>query len=142
MGLVGAGGVLGAAAREAIEQAWPTAHHGLPAATLTINLVGALLLGLLLDLLSRLGRDEGARRRARLVVGTGFMGAFTTYSTFAIETDLLVKRSHPATAILYAALTVVGGLLAAALGIWLGTGLHAWTGRALPIDPDDGRDDP
>lgn len=130
------GGALGAAARDALEQAWPTATGGFPAATLTINLSGALLLGLLLESLVRAGEDSGGRRRARLVLGTGFMGAYTTYSTFAVEADLLVRGGRSGTAVAYVVLTVAAGLLATVAGIAIGATRGRREVVALPADPD------
>ena len=129
--------MFGAAARDAIDQAWPTRGTGFPAATLTINLSGAFALGLLLELLVRAGTDTGWRRRTRLLVGTGFMGAYTTYSTFAIESDQLVRRGHSGTAALYIAVSVAGGLVAAFAGIVVGLiGSRLAPGAGLPVDPD------
>jgi CrcB protein len=138
---VAIGGVFGAAAREALEQAIPTAKDSLPWATLLINLSGALVLGLLLEALVRAGDDpagddRGGRRRARLVLGTGFLGAFTTYSTFALEVDLLVRAGRPLTAAAYAVVTVAGGLVAAGIGVRVGA-LRSGRGPIpLPRDPD------
>jgi CrcB protein len=134
--MVMAGGVLGAGAREAIEQALPTSTHGFPAATLLINLAGAFCLGLLLEALVRSGEDAGWRRQARLLGGTGFCGAFTTYSTLAVETVQLARHGVWSTAGGYLAASAFGGLIAVAGGIALG-GVHArWSTDALPVDPD------
>lgn len=114
---VACGGVFGAAARDAVEQALPTPRNGFPLATMLVNLVGAFLLGVLLEALVRAGADSGWRRRARLLAGTGFIGAFTTYSTFAVEADLLVRAGRGAVAAGYVLATVVGGLVAAVAGI-------------------------
>ncbi len=132
---VAVGGAFGAAAREAVEQALPTAAHHFPAATLSINLSGAFALGLLLEVLARSGDDSGGRRRARLVVGTGFLGAFTTYSTFAVDTDLLVRAGRPGSAAVYVAVTVAAGLAASGAGIVVG-GVRARRHGLLPVDPD------
>ena len=63
---VGLGGAAGTLARAALEAAWPHDAAHLPAATLTINLVGALLLGALTGFLAAVGPDEGGRRLVRL----------------------------------------------------------------------------
>ncbi len=136
VGLVAVGGLFGAGAREAVGQALPAAAGTFPVAILLINLSGAFLLGLLLEGLVRAGDDSGGRRRARLLGGTGFLGAFTTYSTFAVQADLLVRAGRPATAVAYAAATVLGGVLATSAGIALGA-LGPWRrGPELPIDPE------
>lgn len=136
MALVLSGGFLGAAAREAIEQALPAANGRFPLATFLINLAGAFALGLLLEALVRAGDDVGTRRRARLIGGTGFCGAFTTYSTFAVETVQLGRAGHPATAALYAIATVIGGLITATAGIAVAAARHRRSVARLPVDPD------
>lgn len=90
---------------------------GLPVATLAVNLFGAFLLGVLLEGLARRGPDVGRARVARLAAGTGFCGALTTYSTFAVETDLLASHGRPTAALGYVAVTVVIGLAASAGGV-------------------------
>lgn len=134
--LVMAGGMLGAASREAIEQALPTPAYGFPTATLVINLAGAFVLGVLLEALVRTGDDVGWRRGARLVGGTGFCGAFTTYSTLAVETVQLARHGAWSIAGAYEAVSVVAGLVAAAAGIMVGAAHARWTTARLPVDPD------
>ncbi|MBM7368111.1 fluoride efflux transporter FluC [Gordonia hydrophobica] len=121
------GGLFGTALRWGAEQAWP-AHDGQwPWGTFVVNLVGAFILGALLEGLARLGGDDGWRRRARLAGGTGFCGALTTYSAFALEISLLGRGAHYALAIGYAVTSVVVGVLLA----W--TGVQA-ARRLLPLE--------
>jgi CrcB protein len=98
--------------------------NGLPVGTLLINISGAFLLGLLLQALLHQGKDEGMRRVLRLLLGTGFLGAFTTYSSLATSVVLLAKGSHIAVAITYAGVSVVAGVIACAGGIQLATYRH------------------
>ncbi len=113
-----AGGVLGTVARWAAEEQWP-AHPGQwPVGTFLVNIVGAFVLGALLEGLVRRGPDFGRRRRIRLILGTGFCGAFTTYSAFSLEISLLGRDGHPATAVVYALVSVIVGVLSAAAGVW------------------------
>jgi CrcB protein len=130
------GGVFGAAARDVIEQARPTPKGEFPLATWLINLAGAFVLGALLEALARAGDDSGRRRAGRLTAGTGFVGAFTTYSTFAVESDLLVRGGHVTLALAYVLLTVLGGLVAVTAGIAAASGRHRRTQASLPVDPD------
>jgi fluoride exporter len=120
LALVFAGGVVGTLARYGVEVAVPFRSPDWPVATFLVNLIGAFLLGLVLENLMRRGPDVGARRRARLLAGTGFCGAFTTYSTFALETVLLTRDGHPAMALAYTMSTVALGALAAWAGIVVG----------------------
>lgn len=118
LAVVWLGGSLGTAARFGIGRASrPVA--GLPWSTLIINIVGAFLLGLLLGRLAR-GGDVGPRRVVRLLLGTGLLGGFTTYSTLAVDTTALFGAGRPGGATAYALVTVVLGGLAAAGGLALG----------------------
>lgn len=98
---VATGGLLGALARYALDRLLPSPPPGWPTGTLVANLTGVFLLGLLLEVLSRSGPDCGWRQQLRLLVGTGFCGALTTYSTLAVETDLLARRGHVHLAVAY-----------------------------------------
>lgn len=123
MVLVFLGGLLGAPARYVAEAHLPGAPDGFPVATFTVNIAGALLLGLLLESLVLAGPDTGRRKDARLCLGTGFLGAFTTYSSFAVELDLLGRGDRLGIAAAYAGSSLLSGLVAVSVGIWLA---HAW----------------
>ncbi|MFD1861285.1 fluoride efflux transporter FluC [Aeromicrobium camelliae] len=82
-----------------------------PGATLLVNLIGAFALGWLY------GRTSS--RRWRLLVGTGMLGGFTTYSALAVQTQELLDHA-PLSGIAYAAATVAVGVLAAQVGSRLG----------------------
>ena len=109
--LVAGGGAVGALARWAVGALVPAPDGGLPWATLLVNVVGALLLGWLV------ARRPTAAVRAAL--GTGALGAFTTYSAFAVDTVELAA-DRPVVALLYVALTLVVGLAAARAGLVAG----------------------
>ncbi|HWC21118.1 MAG TPA: CrcB family protein [Flexivirga sp.] len=113
LGVVFVGGACGTAARALLGDAFPTAAGAWPWTTFCINVIGAFLLGVLLEGLVRSGEDRGIRRLLRLGVGTGVMGGFTTYSTFMVETTKLSWL--PAAG--YVVATVVVGAVAAWLGI-------------------------
>lgn len=112
-----AGGLLGTPARYGVAQLWPARTGGWPTGTFVANLVGAFLLGALLEVLARHGDDTGRRRLLRLGLGTGFLGSFTTYSALAVESDLLVRAHRPGLAVTYGLATVVAGLALSAAGI-------------------------
>jgi fluoride exporter len=114
---VAAGGVIGTAARYAVALALPTPAASWPWATFVVNLVGAFVLGVLLEALAQSGADSGWRRRLRLLIGTGFCGSLTTYSTFAVEVDLLLHHSAGPIAAGYLAASLVGGIAVTAGGI-------------------------
>ena len=121
-----AGGTLGTLARYWLESAIP-GPDGWPLPTLLINLAGAFLLGVLLEALLRRGADQGTRRTVRLAAGTGFLGAFTTYSTLAIEAVQLADGHRLAGAVVYAVLSLLGGALTATAGIWTASIHHRRT---------------
>lgn len=115
--LIFAGGCLGTIARYWVSLQLPVTKSGWPVSTLTVNLLGAFVLGLLLEGLARLGPDESYRKTVRLTLGTGFLGAFTTYSAFAVDTDLMLRGGHASLALGYTGMTIFGGLLLSGLGI-------------------------
>jgi CrcB protein len=123
MAIVWLGGCGGASARYWVSLNLQTGSNW-PAATFTVNLLGAFLLGLLLEGLARLGDDAGPRRIIRLLIGTGFIGAFTTYSTLAVETDLLIKHEHVLLAVLYVAASMSAGIVCSAAGIQFASAHH------------------
>lgn len=126
--LVAAGGVAGTFARHGLGLAFPQADGQWPVTTFAINIVGAFLLGMLLEALTRLRGDvgEGMRMRTvRLAGGTGALGAFTTYSTLAVDTDVLVHGGHAGAAVSYAVATVLVGVVACAAGMAVGARLAA-----------------
>jgi CrcB protein len=120
IGLVVVGGAVGTGLRYLITLLVPR-WVGVPVATMGINVVGAFLLGALLELLADHGIDAGWSRRIRLAVGTGVLGGFTTYSALAADTATLAT-AHPGRAIGYALATVVIGAAASIAGIWLSRG--------------------
>lgn len=107
--LVAAGGAVGAVLRHAIDALAPDTL--LPWHTLTINVVGAFLLGAL-PALAVVRRS----RRVAAALGPGVLGGFTTVSAWAGQVRDLAAGGHPAAAGLYLALTLGAGLAAAALG--------------------------
>ncbi|MDQ1439314.1 MAG: fluoride exporter [Acidimicrobiaceae bacterium] len=104
-----AGGAAGALARYWVGIATHARAGSFPWPTLLINVSGSLALGLLV------ARTSSASL-ARPLLGVGFLGAFTTMSTFAVETDLLVKDGRLLVAVAYVGASLVGGVAACALG--------------------------
>ena len=108
------GGALGAAARYGVAQAVPVhGAVGFPWATFWTNVSGSLALGAILTLV--LERFPPTRY-LRPFLATGFLGAFTTYSTFAVETDLLAVHGAIVRAVTYA----IGSLIAGFVAVWIG----------------------
>lgn len=120
LALVFLGGSAGTSARVLLTDVTPLVA-GVPAVTVGINVVGAFLLGLLLEALIRRGPDTGTPGRLRLLLGTGFLGGFTTYSALSLDTAVLLTDGRPGPAALYGLGSAVLGLLAAAGGVACGT---------------------
>jgi CrcB protein len=126
LAIVGLGGIVGTTTRYGLAR-WLPAGTGFPWGTFTANLLGTFILGVLLERLTRHGPDLGINRKLRLLVGTGFCGGLTTYSTFALDTDLLVKAHNSNLAVTYALATILAGLAAAAIGVLGGVWHHRMT---------------
>ena len=121
--LVVAGGTIGTFLRYALSLVIPS-WNGIPVGIFVINVTGAFLLGLLLEALVRGGPDEGTRRTLRLLLGTGALGGYTTYSAFAVDTDGLLLSAQVGPSALYGLATVLVGAAASVAGIALGAALH------------------
>ncbi|MEQ9568693.1 MAG: fluoride efflux transporter CrcB [Longimicrobiales bacterium] len=117
---VALGGALGALARWGLSD-WVQGRTGLqfPWGTLAVNLVGAFLLGLAYGAFEHV--ELSADLRAFLTLG--FLGAFTTFSTFSYEGVLLLQSGETARAVGYLGGSVVSGVLLAVLGLSLGRAL-------------------
>ncbi|MGA3146150.1 MAG: CrcB family protein [Acidimicrobiales bacterium] len=129
--LVAVGGATGTAARYGVSLTLPSVTGHWPTGTFVVNMAGALVLGALLEGLARRGPDIGRRQEARLLVGVGFCGALTTFSTLAVEADLLVRSNDGGLALAYAVGSVVGGLVATAIGITAAAGHHRVRARRV-----------
>ena len=119
--LVAAGGAVGTAARFGLAQAWPAAD-GWPVATFAANVLGAFVLGWLLESLAARGPETPAVQRVRLAVGTGVLGGFTTFSSLALETERLLASGAVGQGLAYALGTLLLGYLACLAGVLLGSG--------------------
>jgi CrcB protein len=116
--LVFAGGGLGAVARYGVGLGVGRAGlTGWPYATLGVNVLGGLLMGLLAGILAHRG-GEGAENW-RLALGVGVLGGFTTFSAFSLETALMVERRELVGAGAYALLSVVLCVVAVFAGLML-----------------------
>jgi fluoride exporter len=110
------GGMIGATARYKVSTWITVSAGGFPWATFWTNVSGSLVLGALLVVLVERFPPS---RYAQAFAGTGVLGAYTTFSTFSVETDLLVKDGHVGTAIAYVVASLVVGIAVAWLGIVL-----------------------
>jgi len=111
--IVAAGGALGAVARYGIGRLLPAS--GWPWGTLTVNVVGGLLMGLLAGWLAFRGGVHG--ESIRLFAAVGVLGGFTTFSAFSLETALMIERRQLAMAGGYVAASVALSVLALFIGL-------------------------
>lgn len=116
--LVAAGGALGSWLRFCVGRAWlaaigPSRAGAFPWATLSVNVVGSMAMGLLVGGLARSGPTDEA---LRMLLAVGLLGGFTTFSSFSLEVVSLIQRAQPGLAALYMATSLGAGLV----GLWLG----------------------
>lgn len=120
--VVGVGGAAGAMARFGLTMATLRWSQTLPIGTLASNLLGCLLMGALVELLTRVAwfADGGAiTDHNRLLFGVGFCGAFTTLSSLVLELNTMLQRNDLLIAFGYLLVTLVGGFAA----FWAGATL-------------------
>lgn len=113
--LVAAGGALGAVARYGVGRILPVG--GWPYATLTVNVVGGLLMGLLAGWLAF--RGGASQESIRLFAAVGVLGGFTTFSAFSLETALMIERRQLGLAAAYVGLSVVLSVVALFIGLMI-----------------------
>ncbi|MGA5561388.1 fluoride efflux transporter CrcB [Streptomyces platensis] len=111
IGVVAAGGGIGAAARYGAGLLRPTGDGSFPWTILAVNVVGCALMGVLMVMVTEV---RPAHRLLRPFLGTGVLGGFTTFSTYAVDIQRLIDARHPAQAMAYLA----GTLLAALAAVW------------------------
>jgi len=111
------GGVIGAPARYGVAQLVHVAPNTFPWATFVTNISGSFAIGVVVVLLLEW---LPTAKHLRPFLATGVLGAYTTYSTFAVETDLLVKNGRAAIAFLYVVSSFVVGFAAVWAGIVIG----------------------
>ena len=112
---VAVGGALGSAARFSVGQWIPSRTY--PWATLSVNVLGSLLIGFLM---SYYGSKWSINPTGKLFFVTGFCGGFTTFSALTMENLDLIQQGRYSAAITYMILSLLFGLIAVALGWWIG----------------------
>lgn len=84
-------------------------------ATLTVNILGCLLIGFLIGYLNKQSESENLK----LLLVTGFCGGFTTFSTFGLENYSFIQSGNLTTSLLYMAFSIIVGILFVGFGIYL-----------------------
>ncbi len=109
--LVMLGGAFGSGARYLM-----ASRFAAPWGTLAVNLIGGLLMGVLVGSLTKL---SAGGEQARLLLGVGVLGGFTTFSAFSLDSWVLIDRGQVALALGYIGLSVAGSIAALAAGLML-----------------------
>lgn len=117
LAVISVGGALGGMARYGVGRLAPVSADRFPWGTFSINLVGSFLLALLLVLVLEVWPPT---LYVRPFLGVGFLGAFTTFSTFALDVDRRLGSGHAPLALAYTVATLGAGLAAAYSGLLLG----------------------
>ncbi len=117
------GGALGAGARHLVNVGFARAGWlGFPWPTLTVNVAGGLLMGLVVEYVLR---RAGGSPELRTFLATGILGGFTTFSAFALDVEVLMSRGEPGMALGYVAASVVMSIGALYAGLAIGRSLFA-----------------
>ncbi|MFF1345718.1 fluoride efflux transporter CrcB [Streptomyces sp. NPDC058322] len=120
---VALGGAIGATARYGAAQLWPTAPGGFPWTTLAVNAVGCAVIGVFMVVISEAWT---AHRLVRPFFGTGVLGGFTTFSTYAVDIQHLLDGGRVRAGLVYLGLTLFAALAAVWSAVWATRRVLAW----------------
>ncbi|MFJ6012365.1 fluoride efflux transporter CrcB [Streptomyces sp. NPDC092952] len=121
--VVALGGATGACARYGASLLWPTAATGFPWTTLVVNVIGCAVIGAFMVVISE---AWSAHRLVRPFFGTGVLGGFTTFSTYAVDIQRLVDGGRVRAALGYLGLTLLAALTAVWGAVWATRRVLAW----------------
>lgn len=115
---VGLGGFLGSICRYiTVKSVDEKLNAVFPYGTFAVNVIGSLLLGVIYTLALR---KAGVNENWRLFLGAGFCGGFTTFSAFTWENFNMIQQKFIGTSLLYASASILVGLFALVVGVWIG----------------------
>ncbi|MFJ3592120.1 fluoride efflux transporter CrcB [Streptomyces sp. NBC_01259] len=121
--VVALGGASGACARYGASLLWPTEADGFPWTTLVVNVIGCAVIGVFMVVISEVW---AAHRLVRPFFGTGVLGGFTTFSTYAVDIQRLVDGGRARSGLAYLGLTLLAALAAVWSAVWLTRRVLAW----------------
>ncbi|MEU8793582.1 fluoride efflux transporter CrcB [Streptomyces sp. NPDC048643] len=124
--MVALGGAIGATARYGAGELWPASAGAFPWTTFTVNVVGCAVIGVFMVLITDVW---AAHRLVRPFFGTGVLGGFTTFSTYAVDIQKLVDDGRPGVGLGYLAATLVAALTAVWLAVTATRRALAWRQR-------------
>ncbi|MEV6737101.1 fluoride efflux transporter CrcB [Streptomyces sp. NPDC051104] len=124
--VVALGGGIGATARYGASLLWPARTGGFPWTTFGVNVVGCAVIGVFMVVIIDVW---AAHRLVRPFFGTGVLGGFTTFSTYAVDIQRLVDAGHPRTALAYLFATLLGALASVWLAMTAVRRVMAWRQR-------------
>ncbi|MEU7893247.1 fluoride efflux transporter CrcB [Nonomuraea sp. NPDC049152] len=113
---IAVGGMAGALARYGLGVAFPSAAGGFPWTTFAINVLGCLLIGALMVVVTE---RPGVHPLTRPLLGVGVLGGFTTFSTYVVEAHRLIASGAVVVALVYLVATVLTAVTAVLVGIRL-----------------------
>ncbi|MGW5354538.1 FluC/FEX family fluoride channel [Streptomyces sp. NPDC004031] len=129
VGVVAAGGAAGACARYGAALLWPQRAGTFPWTTFGVNVTGCAVIGAFMVVITEVW---AAHRLVRPFFGTGVLGGYTTFSTYAVESRRLVDAHQAATAAAYTAATLAAALGAVWASAWATRGVLALRARWHP----------
>jgi fluoride exporter len=121
--VISLGGALGATARYGAAQLRPTPDGAFPWTTLLVNVVGCAVIGVFMVVISDVW---AAHRLVRPFFGTGVLGGFTTFSTYAVGVQHLVAHGRPAVGMAYLAATLCAAMAAVWTAAWCTRRVIGW----------------
>jgi CrcB protein len=124
--MVALGGAIGATARYGAVLLWPVQTGGFPWATFWVNVVVCAVIGAFMVVITDVW---AAHRLVRPFFGTGVLGGFTTFSTYAVDIQKLLDAGHPGTGLAYLAATLFAALAAVWLAVTAARRALAWRQR-------------
>ena len=122
--LVAIFGGLGAVCRLLVESVCRTSGTWMGLATLIVNTVGCLLIGIFAGIIVASSRNDVTKTAFTMITMTGFCGGFSTFSSFTLDCVRYFEAGHIGTWVIFGSLTVFLGLFCCALGYWLGTKIY------------------
>ncbi|WP_217185116.1 fluoride efflux transporter CrcB [Streptomyces sp. AC495_CC817] len=121
--VVALGGAIGALARYGASLLWPTAGGAFPWTTLGVNAVGCAVIGVFMVIISDVW---AAHRLVRPFFGTGVLGGFTTFSTYAVDIQKLADADRARAGLAYLGLTLLVALAAVWTAAWATRRIVTW----------------